>query len=487
MQNYFKKKNGFTLVELILSTSISLSIILVGFYVLKNIIEGNKIDEIQFGLNAEVNDALDFIIDEVESGENIIDEKNDITSLNNACSYPSETIFIFGISLPDQALVKNEYKRKGDQFNLNQVDCPIVYSLKKIDTTKNQSYSLIRYGPQFNEKGFYVSPSFTNYKTSIILENISVETDYKKIKCSNTWNSLKTINGISFCTDKFNKSIELQIQVKSKNNNLSKEPNSSLMSSAGFSRVQNESQLSLIPLQRFNGDVPNCIGGSCCFMGVCLKTRKIIFMIDISESMNKNFEHKNGEIKNGKWEQSEPEFIKPNINGKSLINYAISSLKDHLNRLPIKEGNEVYFQIIAYNDSLKKYPKLAPKKLSNITKLGAFEFLDNLEAKGSSNPWEGICSTLQDEKTEQIILISSGVPSIVNGLCAGKNASSYDDYAGIIEEYNRDNRSLNNQGSLIIDSISYFHNFCESNKNYLNNNWMGKISRGEESECVHIK
>ena len=29
------------------------------------IIEGNKIDQIQFGLNAEVNDALDFIIDEV--------------------------------------------------------------------------------------------------------------------------------------------------------------------------------------------------------------------------------------------------------------------------------------------------------------------------------------------------------------------------------------------------------------------------------------
>ena len=222
-------------------------------------------------------------------------------------------------------------------------------------------------------------------------------------------------------------------------------------------------------------------------MGICLKTRKIIFMLDISESMNKDFEHKNGEIINGKWQQSEPEFIKPNINGKSLISFAISSLKDHLNRLPILEGNEVYFQIIAFNDSLQMYPKSLPKKLSKTTKLGAFEFLDNLEAKGSSDPWEGICSTLQDETTEQIILISSGIPSNVNGICAGKNASSYDDYASIIEEYNRDKRSVNNQGSLIIDSISYFHNFCESNKNYLNNNWMGKISRGEESECIHIK
>ena len=62
-KNYFKKKNGFTLVELILASSISLSTILIGFYVLRNIIEGNKIDEIQVGLNSQVNDAIDFIID----------------------------------------------------------------------------------------------------------------------------------------------------------------------------------------------------------------------------------------------------------------------------------------------------------------------------------------------------------------------------------------------------------------------------------------
>ena len=71
LYSYCKKKNGFTLVELILASSISLSTILIGYYVLKNIIEGNKIDEVQFGLNAKVNDALDFIIDEVDGTDNI--------------------------------------------------------------------------------------------------------------------------------------------------------------------------------------------------------------------------------------------------------------------------------------------------------------------------------------------------------------------------------------------------------------------------------
>ena len=77
-KRYFKKENGFTLIELILASSISLSTIMIGFYVLRNIIEGNKIDEIQFGLNSQVNDALDFIIDEVESGERIIDETDSL-------------------------------------------------------------------------------------------------------------------------------------------------------------------------------------------------------------------------------------------------------------------------------------------------------------------------------------------------------------------------------------------------------------------------
>ena len=171
--NYFKKKNGFTLVELILASSISLSTILIGFYVLRNIIEGNKIDEIQVGLNSQVNDAIDFIIDEVESGERIIDTESDIKSLNNACSFPEGETFIFGIKLPNQALVKSGYKQDGDEYNLSQIDCPIVYSLKQNSSNQNASYSLQRYGPQFNEKGFYLSPSFNAFKTSTILDNVS--------------------------------------------------------------------------------------------------------------------------------------------------------------------------------------------------------------------------------------------------------------------------------------------------------------------------
>ena len=487
-KNYFRKENGFTLVELILASSISLSTIMMGYFVLRNIIEGNKIDEIQFGLNSQVNDALDFIIDEVESGESIIDDQDKITSLNSACSFPSGSEFIFGIKLPNQALAKSDYIKGGDQFNLSQIDCPIVYSLKQSTNEENGPYELIRYGPQFNEKGFYLSPSFNDFQNSTILENISSKDNYQKIECNNSWKSLKTMRGLSYCIDNFNKAIEIQIKVEDNKNKIANNPNTSLLSSGGFSRVQDSSQISLIPPPSLSGgNAPNCIGGECCWLGVCLKSRKITFMLDISENMDDNFEHRNGEIINGRWTQSSPEFLRPRINGKGLITYAISSLKDHLNRLPTSESDQVYFQIIAFNNTTQKYPDSSPIKLSNSTRLAAFEFLDNLTTGGFAKPWDGLCSALVNESTEQVILVSSSVPSNSEGTCAGRSASSSNDYAEIIEEYNRDSRSLNNQGSLIIDTVSYFHNFCDSNKNYLNDNWMGRISMGDESQCTYIK
>ena len=497
--NYFKKKNGFTLVELILASSISLSTILIGFYVLRNIIEGNKIDEIQVGLNSQVNDAIDFIIDEVESGERIIDTESDIRSLNNACSFPDGETFIFGIKLPNQALVKSGYKQDGDEYNLSQIDCPIVYSLKQNSSDKNASYSLQRYGPQFNDKGFYLSPSFSAFQTSTILDNVSSKDDYQKIKCNKSWKSLKTFSGFSYCVDNFNKAIEIQIKVEDNKNRIANNPHTALISSGGFNRVQDKSQINLIPSPSSSGgDAPICVGGSCCWLGVCLKSRKITYLIDYSLAMDEDFEHRNGEIINGNWVQSTPEFIKPRINGKPLLSYAISSLKDHLGQLPISESEPIYFQIWAYDSSTSgKYPA-GPLmesnliKLSNTSRLAAFEFLDNLEDRGliMSNPWEALCTVLRDDTTEQMIIASSTIPFDISqgtSMCWGKSYWSVEEFASIVEEYNRDIRSIKTSGPLITDTVSYFHNFCDSNKNYLNNNWMGILSKGAESQCTHIK
>ena len=51
--------------------------------------------------------------------------------------------------------------------------------------------------------------------------------------------------------------------------------------------------------------------------------------------MNKDYLHHNGNIINGNWESIDnPEFISPRINGKNLFDYVISTLKQHINKLP---------------------------------------------------------------------------------------------------------------------------------------------------------
>ena len=118
-------KNGFSIIELIIAGAISITAIGVGFSLLQIALKGNKIDETQMGLNGRINDTLDFILDEVKASKRIIDKETEITQFNQDCRFPNNSEFLFGISLPDQALVRSDYAPEGDQFSLNQVECPI--------------------------------------------------------------------------------------------------------------------------------------------------------------------------------------------------------------------------------------------------------------------------------------------------------------------------------------------------------------------------
>ena len=42
-------------------------------------------------------------------------------------------------------------------------------------------YTLIRYGPQYNEIGYYISPSYLKFQETVLLDGITESTKYKKI------------------------------------------------------------------------------------------------------------------------------------------------------------------------------------------------------------------------------------------------------------------------------------------------------------------
>ena len=275
----------------------------IGFSILQIALKGNKIDETQMGINGRINDTLDFILDEVKSIKRIIENESDITQFNCSCTLPNDGEFLFGISIPNQALAKSDYTPRGDQFNLNQVECPIVYSLRPSLSSEKSPYTLIRYGPQYNELGYYVSPSFVQFQETTLLDGISASTAYEKINCPIGWDSLKTVKGISFCIDEFKKAIEIQIQAGDQQKGINNNQLKSIASIGGFSSIQDESQINISQINENNfNSAPSCLGGQCCWLGVCLRSNKITYLIDSSYYMHEDYLHYNGEIINGNWQ-----------------------------------------------------------------------------------------------------------------------------------------------------------------------------------------
>ena len=489
-------KNGFSIIELIIAGAISITTIGVGFSLLQIALKGNKIDETQMGLNGRINDTLDFILDEVKASKRIIENEAEITQLNQNCTFPNNSEFLFGISLPDQALVRSDYAPEGDQFSLNQVECPIVYSLRPSLSTEKSPYALIRYGPQYNESGYYISPSYVQFQETTLLDGISESTKYKKISCPAEWNQIKTIKGISLCIDDFKKAIEIQIEASDLQKGIRRNEIRSIASIGGFTSIQDENQINT---SQFNfSDLENslsCLNKKCCWMGICLKSNKVTYIIDNSFFMNEDYLHKNGQIINGIWQPiDEPELISPKIKGNNLFDHTISSLKQHINKLPssnnIAEADKIYMQIIANNGSSNYLFEDGPQILTTENKIAALSYLNNLTAEVQSeiDPWDDICKALESEYIGQMIVLSAWKPSTTtasaNQPCVGKNTGNFEE---IVYEYNQFTRSKSAVGSLVIDSISLYNNFCETSKNESKNNWLGLLSKGAESNCVHIK
>ena len=490
------QKNGFSIIELIIAGSISLTAIGVGYSLLQIALKGNKIDETQMGLNGRINDTLDFILDEVKASKRIIENESEINNINVNCASPIQGEFLFGVSLPDQALARSDYIPEGDLFNLNQIECPIIYSLRESRENEKSPYTLIRYGPQYNESGYYVSPSYVEFQETVLLDGITASSKYKKITCPNNWGQIKTIRGVSFCIDQFKKAIEIQIEAGDLQRNIQNNDLRSIASIGGFSSIQDETQINIIP--KSSDDFSNslsCAGGKCCWIGICLKSNKVTYLIDNSFYMNENFLHQNGIIINGNWQPvTNSELISPSINGKNLFEYVINTLKQHINKLPTTDGltdkEKIYIQVIANNGSSIYLFDNGPQELTSENKIAAIGFLDNLNSEQltSINPWDDICNSLESEDVGQLIILSAWKPDIVSAsnsqTCAGENQGNFSDIVG---EYNQFTRSKSAIGALVIDSISLFHNYCESSKNAFNNKWLGSISKGPESYCIHIK
>ena len=161
----FKKRNnnsGFTLTELIVSGFVSLLVLIAGFTLLRMNIQVNKSDEINLKLGGKINNALDFIVDEINSSKRVITSYKDVPS---TCRPLPQGDLVLALKMPDQAKSSSSYKTnntgigsktKGQNWIALAKDCPIFYNLVRDSSYRGKgiSYILQRTGPQWTKKDF---------------------------------------------------------------------------------------------------------------------------------------------------------------------------------------------------------------------------------------------------------------------------------------------------------------------------------------------
>ena len=457
-----KSNSAFTLVELILSSSISMLILFVGYYLSNIVAQSNKNDKSQIQLFSKIDSASDFIIDEIKSGKRIFIDKNKIDS---NCSLPNGE-FLFGISLPTQATESAAYSlnsRIGKSWK--DIDCPVIYYLNRTKTNSinNSSFQLMRYGPGIDEKGFYNSSSFTE---SLISGGIS-EKPLEEIKCSNNWTRVSK-RGISLCVDSYRRTAEINITGKIKKSG-GKDLFISKTSGAN-NRIQDDILMGKSNTLNLNNKYNICNNANACHLFGTKIRGNVTFLIDNSKSMG---------------------YRRRRIQGK----IPLEAVKDQLIK-SIANLRNIKFQVIAFGEKDYQLWEDGLKPATSKNRLIAIKWVRELRAsQNDTRPSSSIRKAIQDLGTEgelgteQIIILSDGIIDQREPIpdCDSRSIDV------CMTEYNKEIRNNTQIGTARIDTISLaisnsnigYHQTC--NHWIKSINWMGRLASANGGKCSVIK
>jgi len=457
---YRLKKNSsnaaFTLVEVILSSSISIIILLVGYYLSNIVSKANNNDKSQIELFSKIDSATDFIVDEIKSGKNILINKNNIDS---NCSIPNGE-FLIGISLPMQATESAAYSTNAGIGNSwTDINCPVIYYLKEVQTnfTNNASFELRRFGPGIDNKGFYTSISFADSLMSGGISNNSLE----EINCSTNWTKLSK-RGISICVDRYKRTAEISITADIKKSE--KKDIYIFKTSGANNRIQDDILMGINNSTNSTNQNNICNNSNSCHLFGTKIIGNVTFLIDNSGSMG--FRSRRFRIQ-----------------GK----IPIEAVKDQLIK-SIANLRNIKFQVIAFGtNDIKMWDK--PRLATSENRSKAIKWVSELSAyQLDTKPSSSIKKAIEDLDTDQIIILSDGIPSNLRPYCDSKN--SYYSIDACMTEYNEEQRNNTKVGTVRIDTISLAidgGSFQTCNHWFNAYNWMGRLASANGGKCSVIK
>ena len=468
--NRKKSNEGFTLAELIVSGFVSLLVLIAGFTFLRMNLEVNKSDETSLKLGGKLNNALDFIVDEINSSKKVITKISDIPS---TCRPLPPGELVLALKMPDQAKDSSAYQsnnmsssKRSKYWIQIAKECPIFYNLVRdpsFNVKGRPSYILKRTGPIVNEKGFYKA---ADIQTTVVVDKIRSSFGDDIICGLSTGNKRsikKQIKGIVLCTDENGRGAEIMVNAETPRNYSEL---SVTKSSGGYVRINDKDLINLDSTS--GGGSGGIIENGCQFFGSCITRKKLTYFIDVSGSM---------------WSR--------NSKGQILMEVAKEKLINQLRAIPTNK--DFVLQIYKFNGSSVPLFSGGPQKYTPTKKQRAIQWVSRLRAGGGTSPWAGLNQAMQSDQVSQITILSDGITQS-KGRCF--HNGKYMKYSDCYAQYNA-KRGQTNAGDVAIESVSLGYDFCSGNslpswfsyyKRYgYDGSWLGELASKNGGSCKHIQ
>ena len=468
-----KSINGFTLTELLLSTSIGVFVVFITLSFLRNITSDFKTSSSRQDLQDQTSTALDLIASEVRSSKRIstyLSLNPDLPSIDKKCLPGNMSDYLFSIELPRQVSQSDVYKSnlsspdyyekhfKDWQPNLNKLhECPYIvfYLRKKNRKNERGPYVLMRHGFNFNSLGYY---DISKKSDTVILDSISQSSNssssprLKKVCPSfappynKKWDLLQK-HGFTACVDPERRTILLKVSTDYENKQIS--------SSSKLYQWDSRGSSSLIA----RGGTTSTFGGhpinSC---------DQLVFLIDLSGSMS--------------WGHSK-------YPGRSRLSVALDELSNAISSCP--DSGTINVMTFAHDsrNSFSCLPTIS--KLTPAIRAQLLACLSRMYGSGGTIPWKQINAVFNSPAKELIILSDGAVyPSdhvarntwthIYYGIYfrTPEWSTRFGHLPSLYIDYNKGPRRRN---PLLIRAVSLDLDFCTGQRQ-ASRNWLGVLSSG---------
>lgn len=429
-----KKSDGFSIPELVVTLVVSGIVVGAGLGVATYFQRSSQDDRLAISATSSTDRVLSQIIEEVGQSQKILTSTAELPS---GCNTGGGNMVI-GLLLPPQAYGKGDYQivsnAKGGMVTRaeqNAALCPIIVGTRNAQRGEKGPYIVYRYGPQIDDKGFYISTTSAAAQSLPLSDSVSGVGGTATLNCKGGWIK-KQSAGVEACVDQYRKSVQLSI-TKSIAGQMGRQARYIKRSAAGSAKGLDSSLMPVV-----TGSTGGTgIGGNTCYLGQCGRCDGTTFLIDNSGSMGYRRMEK----------------------AKSELMAAIA-----------KCGDGARINVMYFNSRYGQYSS-ANVPLNSASRNKINRFIRNIRAGGGTNPWPAIDNLMRRPDVKRLVVLTDGYTR-TSGSCI---AGGYMSYADCYAKYNAQSRPSD---PVQIDSVG-LDTSCS--------NWLGPLANKNGGSCVSAR